>query len=126
MNIEKEFKNIVQSRVESIDEDNFINNLHIERKHRHTKKIGFINGVSACILYTSDAADDLIQLTDDFTVYASNDLQALEVMDEETEAYVYDLAYYLVDTSDDIWETMIFLDQIQFEPIIAMNNRGVE
>ena len=66
------------------------------------------------------------QLTDDFTVYASNDLQALEVMDEETEAYVYDLAYYLVDTSDDIWETMIFLDEIQFEPIIAMNNRGVE
>ena len=53
-------------------------------------------------------------------------MQALEVMDEETEAYVYDLAYYLVDTSDDIWETMIFLDQIQFEPIIAMNNRGVE
>ena len=66
------------------------------------------------------------QLTDDFTVYASSDLQTLEVMDEETEAYVYDLAYYLVDTSDDIWETMIFLDQIQFEPIIAMNNRGVE
>ncbi|GIS56371.1 MAG: hypothetical protein CM1200mP1_03090 [Candidatus Neomarinimicrobiota bacterium] len=28
------------------------------------------------------------QLTDDFTVYASNDLQALEVKDSETEGYV--------------------------------------
>ena len=41
MNIEKEFKNIVQSRVESIDEDNFINNLHLERKRRHEKKNWF-------------------------------------------------------------------------------------
>ena len=126
MNIEKEFKNIVQARVESIDEDNFINNLHLERKHRHAKKISFMNGVSAAAFLAIFGFASMSQLTDDFTVYASNDLQALEVMDEETEAYVYDLAYYLVDTSDDIWETMIFLDQIQFEPIIAMNNRGVE
>ena len=66
------------------------------------------------------------QLTDDFSVYASNDLQALEVMDEETEAYVYDIASYLVDSSDDIWETIMFFDEIQYEPIIAMNNRGIE
>ena len=85
-----------------------------------------MNGVSAAAFLAIFGFASMSQLTDDFTVYASNDLQALEVMDEETEAYVYDLAYYLVDTSDDIWETMIFLDQIQFEPIIAMNNRGVE
>ena len=126
MNIEKEFKNIVQSRVESIDEDNFINNLHIERKHRHAKKIGFMNGASSAVFLAIFGFASVSQLTDDFTVYASNDLQALEVMDSETEAYVYDLASYLVDTSDDIWETIMFLDEIQFEPVIAMNNRGIE
>ena len=42
MNIEKELKNIIQSQVQTIDEDNFINNLHFERKHRHAKKIGFM------------------------------------------------------------------------------------
>ena len=126
MNIEKEFKNIVQARVESIDEDNFINNLHIERKHRYAKKIGFMNGVSAAAFLAIFGFASMSQLTDDFTVYASNDLQALEVMDSETEAYVYDLASYLVDTSDDIWETIMFLDEIQFEPVIAMNNRGIE
>ena len=126
MNIEKELKNIIQSQVQTIDEDNFINNLHIERKHRHTKKIGFINGVSAAAFLAIFGFASMSQLTDDFTVYASNDLQALEVMDSETEAYVYDLASYLVDTSDDIWETIMFLDEIQFEPVIAMNNRGIE
>ena len=126
MNIEKEFKNIVQSRVESIDEDNFINNLHLERKRRHAKIIGFINGVSAAAFLAIFGFASISQLTDDFTVYASNDLQALEVMDAETEEYVYEIASYLVDTSDDIWETIIFLDEIQYEPIIAMNNRGVE
>ena len=126
MNIEKEFKNLIQSQVQTLDEDSFINKLHLERKKRYAKKIDFMNGVSAAAFLAIFGFASMSQLTDDFTVYASNDLQALEVMDEETEAYVYDLAYYLVDTSDDIWETMIFLDQIQFEPIIAMNNRGVE
>ena len=126
MNIEKELKNIIQSQVQTIDEDNFINNLHLERKRRHAKKIGFINGVSAAAFLVIFGFATMSQLTDDFTVYASNDLQALEVMDSETEAYVYDLASYLVDTSDDIWETIMFLDEIKFEPVIAMNNRGIE
>ena len=126
MNIEKEFKNLIQSQVQTLDEDSFINKLHLERKKRYAKTIGFMNGVSAAAFLAIFGFASMSQLTDDFTVYASNDLQALEVMDEETEAYVYDLAYYLVDTSDDIWETIIFLDEIQFEPIIAMNNRGIE
>mgnify|MGYP003303640640 FL=1 len=126
MNIEKEFKNIIQSHNQTIDENNFINNLHLERKRRYAKKIGFLNGVSAAAFLAIFGFASISQLTDDFTVYASNDLQALEVMDAETEEYVYEIASYLVDTSDDIWETIIFLDEIQYEPIIAMNNRGVE
>ena len=41
MNIEKEFKNIIQSHNQTIDEKNFINNLHLELKRRYAKKIGF-------------------------------------------------------------------------------------
>ena len=126
MNIKKEFKNIIQSHNQTIDENNFINNLHLERKRRYAKKIGFLNGVSAAAFLAIFGFASISQLTDDFTVYASNDLQALEVMDAETEEYVYEIASYLVDTSDDIWETIIFLDEIQYEPIIAMNNRGIE
>jgi hypothetical protein len=47
-------------------------------------------------------------------------------MDIETEIYVYELVDYLVDTSDDIWETLAFLDEINFETIATKNNRGLK
>jgi hypothetical protein len=45
-------------------------------------------------------------------------------MDSETEEYVYDLAEYLVENSDDIWETLAFFDNIEFEPVTNMNDGG--
>ena len=47
-------------------------------------------------------------------------------MDIETETYVYELADYLVETSDDIWETLAFLDEINFETVIINENGGLE
>jgi hypothetical protein len=47
-------------------------------------------------------------------------------MDSETEEYVYDLAEYLVENSDDIWETLAFLDNIEFEPVTKMNDGGIQ
>ena len=126
MNIENRLQQITQSGFSSPDGDAFIAKLHGERQRRHEQKIGFMNGVAAAALVAVFGLASFSQLTDDPAVYGSNDLYAIEVMDTETEAYVYDLASYLVDTSDDIWETIMFLDEIQFEPVIAMNNRGIE
>ena len=47
-------------------------------------------------------------------------------MDAETEEFVYDLAVYLVDNSDDIWETLAFLDEIEFEPVVTMHEEETE
>ena len=33
-----------------------------------------------------------------------------------------DLAFYLINTSDDIWQTIDFFEKINFENVIAMNN----
>ena len=126
MNIENRFQQIAQSGFSSPDVDAFIAKIHGELQRRHNQKIGFMNGVAAAALVAVFGLASFSQLTDDPAVYGSNDLYAMEVMDTETEAYVYDLASYLVDTSDDIWETIMFLDEIQFEPVIAMNNRGIE
>ena len=45
-------------------------------------------------------------------------------MDSETEDYVIDLAAYLVNSSNDIWETLNFFDEINFDNIIASNYGG--
>ena len=124
MNIENRFQQIKQADFSSPDRDVFIAKLHGERQRRYQKKVGFMNGVAATALVAVFGMASFSQLTDDPTVYRSTDLYAMEVMDSETEAYVYELADYLVSTSDDIWETMAFLDDIQFEPVVAMSNGG--
>ena len=62
------------------------------------------------------------QLTNEPDVYASVDLYSYQEMDEETEEYMNDLAFYLITTSDDIWQTIDFFETINFENVIAMNN----
>ncbi|MBC8345045.1 MAG: hypothetical protein ISR82_07300 [Candidatus Marinimicrobia bacterium] len=126
MNIEQRFQQISQSNYEALDGDSFLAKLHGERQKRHMKKMGFINGITAAVIVAVFGFVTLNQLTDDPAVYASNDLIPLEVMDEATEEYVYDLAGYLVDSSDDIWETLAFLDEIEFEPVATMNDGGIQ
>ncbi len=124
MNIENRFQQIAQSGFSSPDGDTFIAKLHGERQRRHQKKVGFFNGFAAAAFVAVFGLASFSQLTDDPTVYGSTDLYAMEVMDVETEDYVYDLADYLVSSSEDIWETISFLDEIQFEPVLAMYNGG--
>ena len=49
-------------------------------------------------------------------------MYSYQEMDEETEEYMNDLAFYLINTSDDIWQTIDFFETINFENVIAMNN----
>ena len=126
MNIEKRFQQISQSIFETPDGDSFIEKLHGERQKRHVKKMGIINGITAAAFVAVFGLITTDQLTDDPAAYASNDLKPLEVMDSETEEYVYDLAEYLVESSDDIWETLAFLDNIEFEPVTTMHEGGIQ
>ena len=126
MNIENRFQQISQSNFETPDGDTFIEKLHEERQKRHVKKMGIINGITAAAFVMVFGLITTNQLTDDPAAYASNDLKPLEVMDSETEEYVYDLAEYLVENSDDIWETLAFLDNIEFEPVKIISDRGIK
>ena len=106
--------------------DTFLNNLHGERRNRYQKKMSIINGVAAASVLFVLSLVTFNQLTDDPMDYASSDFIMIEVMDSETEEYVYDLAGYLVESSDDIWETLAFLDDIGFKPITSMNGGGTQ
>ena len=93
---------------------------------RHVEKMGIIYGVTAAAFVAVFGLMTTNQLSDDPAAYTSNYLKPLEVMDSETEEYVYDLAEYLVESSDDIWETLAFLDNIKFEPVTTMNDGGIQ
>jgi len=126
MNIENRFKQISQMSFSPPGGDTFLNNLHGERRNRYQKKISIINGVAAASVLFVLSLVTFNQLTDDPMDYASSDFIMIEVMDSETEEYVYDLAGYLVESSDNIWETLAFLDDIGFKPITSMNSGGTQ
>ena len=126
MNIEKQFQGIAKSQFSVPDGDTFLEKLHGERQKRQQRKMGFIHGVTSAAIVVVLGMITSSQLTDDPMVYASTDLIPVETMDAETEEFVYDLAVYLVDNSDDIWETLAFLDEIDFEPVVTMHQEETE
>ena len=126
MNFEQQIKEMTNSNINSINENIFLEKLHSEIKRRDLKTNRILNGLSAGILVLFLSWSSFSQLTDDPAVYASIDLQPLELMDLETESYVYELTDYLLETSDDMWETLAFLDEINFEIFDTKNNGGLE
>ena len=126
MNLEKQFESIAKSQFSVPDGDTFLEKLHGERQKRQQRKMGFIHGLTSAVIVVVLGMITSSQLTDDPMVYASTDLIPVETMDAETEEFVYDLAVYLVDNSDDIWETLAFLDEIDFEPVVTMHQEETE
>ena len=126
MNIEKQFESIAKSQFSAPDGDAFLEKLHGERQQRQQRKMGFIHGLTSAVIVVVLGMITSSQLTDDPTIYASTDLIPVETMDAETEEFVYDLAVYLVDNTDDIWETLAFLDEIEFEPVVTMHEEETE
>lgn len=121
MNFENKLKNMAKVNFKAPDVDFFIKKMHFENKCRDIKRNNFISGIYSAITILTLGLFTISQLADDPSFHASYDLKAMEFMDEETELYVYDLASYLVETSDDIWKTIDFLNEIKFEPIIALS-----
>ena len=122
MNIEEQFKKLLNTSSDRIDSDVFLKNLHSERLRRTEKKLKLYNGALSFCFVIALGFITMNQLTNDPDVYASVDLYSYQEMDEETEEYMNDLAFYLINTSDDIWQTIDFFETINYENVIAMNN----
>ena len=121
MNIEQQIKKIQNEDSGSIDTQSFINNLHMKRAQNNARLSHLINGtVSLCVLALLSILT-VSQLAYEPGTFASTDLTPLEEMDAETESYVIDLATYLVDSSNDIWNTLDFFEEINFDNLIASN-----
>jgi len=127
MKFENKLKHLLSQVDNSIDSSSFLSSLHKERKRRNLQRNKIINTFSAFALLLVVGLASIKSLSNEPTFIANNDLYALQQMDEETEALIFNLADYLVTTSDDFWETMTFFEEIQFEPMYSLNiNGGLE
>ena len=121
MNIEQQIKKIQNEDSGSIDSQSFINNLHMKRAQNNARLSHLINGaMSLCVLALFSILA-VSQLAYEPGTFTSTDLTPLKEMDVETASYVVDLATYLVDSSNDIWNTLDFFEEINFDNLIASN-----
>ena len=121
MNIEEQIKKIQNENIDEIDSKKFIKNLHRQRISNDARIARLINGAASFCVLAIFSILTVNQLAYEPEFYAVTDLKPYEQMDAETESYVFDLADYLISSSDDIWETLYFFDEINFNNLIASN-----
>ena len=124
MDFEKKIKESLQTQRIDFDSEMFLENLHEKRKAIEFRRSRIINAFSAMALLLFVGYSTFKSLQNENYSYALNDLKAMQNMDQETELFMHDLANYLIDSSDNYWETIEFFEELKYEPIYSLNNIG--
>ena len=124
MDFEKKIKESLQTQRIDLDSEMFLENLHAKRKAIEFRKNRIINAFSAIALLFFIGFSTFKSLKNENYSYALNDLKAMQNMDQETELFMHDLANYLIDSSDNYWETIEFFEELEYEPIYSLNIIG--
>ena len=124
MDFEKKIKESLQTQRIDFDSEMFLENLHAKRKAIEFRKNRIINAFSAMALLFFVGFSTFKSLKNENYSYALNDLKAIQNMDQETELFMHDLANYLIDSSDNYWETIEFFEELEYEPIYSLNIIG--
>ena len=124
MDFEKKIKESLQTQRIDLDSEMFLENLHEKRKAIEFRRSRIINSFSAMALLFFAGFSTFKSLQNENYSYAFNGLKAMQDMDQETELFMHDLANYLIDSSDNYWETIEFFEELEYEPIYSLNNIG--
>ena len=124
MDFEKKIKKSLQTQRIDFDSEMFLENLHAKRKAIEFRRNKIINAFSALALLFFAGFSTFKSLQNENYSYALNDLKAIQNMDQETELFMHDLASYLIDSSDNYWETIEFFEELEYEPIYSLNIIG--
>lgn len=119
-NFDQYLKKVTDQNFSAPDTESFLKGLHQVRIAREESHRGFLNGVAAATLVLTLGLFTVAQLKDNPSDMLVVDQFPTILTDYETELFIYDMADYLIQESDDIWETLAFLDEVNFEPVISL------
>ena len=118
MNFEQRIRNIVEDHDVFIDKSKFLDALHFRREKSMLQRHRFISGLSMCILILFVGITSVTQFDKGSDPWFEDNLTFVrQEVDLELENYLTDLSFMLVDASDDIWATVEFLDEMNFDII---------
>ena len=121
MNIEKQIQNLFSEEHADINPDSFLDRLHNtrERNIRNQQRLSYGISMSVIVLLVGVLA--FTQLSNNASSIQYEEYIISEnISDEMAEEYYDELAIYLVENSDDIWATVEFFYDANFQIINNM------
>jgi hypothetical protein len=117
MDIKQRIKAVRDLDVSAPEPEEFLNKLRGSILHREERQKQFLQAVSAALLVIILGIFTVQQLQDSPQDMLVVDLFPVEAVEPESQEFIYEMAGYLVDQSDDIIETLAFLEEVNFEPV---------
>ena len=124
MNIEKQIQNLFSEEHAVIDPDSFLDRLHNKREKRNQNQQRFSYGISMSVIVLLVGVLAFTQLNNSASSIQYEDYLISENISEEmAEEYYDELAVYLVENSDDIWSTMEFFYDANYQIVSNKENQ---
>jgi len=116
MNIEKQIQNLFSEEHADINPDSFLDKLHNTREKRFRNQQRFSYGISMSVFVLLVGVLAFNQLNNNASsVQYEEYIISENISDEMAEEYYDELAVYLVKNSDDIWSTMEFFYDANYQ-----------
>ncbi|NIA18670.1 MAG: hypothetical protein GWO85_01075 [Simkaniaceae bacterium] len=122
MDIEKKLESVFASNIE-INPDEIIDRFHSQRVIRNRQKQRLLNGAAAAMIILFVGVFSINLFNGHSSIILTENPPA-SIEDTFTDEMVDEFAYYLMDESEDIWETLEFLNEIGYEPVTNLINGG--
>lgn len=124
MNIEKQIQNLFSDEHAVIDADNFLDRLHTTREKRIRNQQRLSYGISMSVIVVLVGVLAFTQLSNNASsIQYEEYLISENITEEMAEEYYDELAVYLVENSDDIWSTMEFFYDANYQINNNMENQ---
>jgi len=119
MDFEDQIKSIIRAGESIPDQDQFISRLHQRRRQEILNRHRLFSGVSALALVVMVMLLAISQLNNQPGYPPEKEYysEMTEPDSAQIAEFLDEAALYLLDQSDDIWSTLEFLTEIQYEPV---------
>ena len=116
MNIEKQIQNLFSEETTEINADRFLDRLHNTREKRIRNQQRLSYGISMSVIVLLVGVLAFTQLSNNASYIQYEEyLLSENITEEMAEEYYDELAVYLIENSDDIWATMEFFYDTNYQ-----------
>ncbi|MFC1550489.1 hypothetical protein ACFL46_04280 [Candidatus Neomarinimicrobiota bacterium] len=122
MNFESQLKNMFSDAGSEINAESFLDNFHQMRKRKEMQIKRIKSGILSSAFVLILSVFTVYQLDNSASVLQkyNYELSQLGITEESQNEFDEEMALYLVNDSDDIWSTISFFYESEYQPVISI------